>query len=50
VVFFEEDRVFVRAKAGETLLYGVHRVNNPTTDASQRDPIPTLRFGGGTCS
>ena len=50
VAFSEEHRVFVRAKAGETLLYGAHRVNNPTTDASQRDPILTLRFGGGVCS
>lgn len=47
VVFFEEHRMFVRVKAGETLLYEVHRVNNPITDTNQRDPILTQRFGAG---
>ena len=50
VVFFEEYRVFVWVKAGETLLYGVHRANNLMTDAHQRDLIPTLCLGAGACS
>jgi hypothetical protein len=47
VTFSEDHRMFVRVKAGETLLYGVHRVNNPITNANQRDLILTLRFGAG---
>ena len=42
--------MFVRVKAGEMLLYGVHRANNPITDANQRDPILTLRFRAVVCS
>ena len=50
VAFPEKYRVFVRVKAGETLLYGVHHVNSPIMNANQRDPILTLRFGAGACS
>ena len=46
VVFSEEYRVFVRVRAAETLLYGVHRVNKPIINANQHDPILTLCFGG----
>ena len=48
-VVSEEHRMFVRVKAGETLLYGVHHVTNPIMNANQRDPILTLRFGAGAC-